>query len=278
MQIAQRIAGIAGFERLAANPGHALALSQQFAVNEALNSLAPTSGMLGVNGPPGTGKTTMLRDILAGNVVERARRLGAMEDPNDAFTDTTHQWTAEGGHPRRVRELRPDLTGFEMVVASANNAAVQNVTDEIPAAKAIDERWRGRADYLGDIATEIRRAAQDLDGKAAKGPPPTAWSLVAARLGRKRNRSAFHSAFWFDEKEAANRPVEGDTPRMQTTLKRWRDGTRLHRSWAQARADLLDAEGKVDGLIRERRDAQDRLRRVPELTERLRALGETIDC
>jgi hypothetical protein len=263
--------------RWPANPKHALALSQQFAVNEVLNSLAPTTGILGVNGPPGTGKTTMLRDILAGNVVERARRLAAMQDAEDAFTDATHQWTAEGGHPRRVRQLRPDLTGFEMVVASANNAAVQNVTDEIPAVKAIDGSWRGRADYFGDIATEILRSAPDLDGKVSKGPPPTAWGLVAARLGRKRNRSAFHSAFWFDAKDQfTHRPVEGGVPRMQTTLKQWSDGTHQHKGWAQARADFLDAERRVDALIRERREAQERIRRVPELTERLRVRAESI--
>ncbi|HEY5879509.1 MAG TPA: ATP-binding protein [Nakamurella sp.] len=263
--------------RWPANPEHSLALSQQFAVNETLNSLAPTAGILGVNGPPGTGKTTMLRDILAGNVVERARRLAALQNAEAAFTDTTHQWTAEGGHPRRVRQLRPDLTGFEMVVASANNAAVQNVTDEIPAAKAIDESWRGNADYFGDIATEILRSAMDLDGKVTKGPPPTAWGLVAARLGRKRNRSAFHSAFWFDQNDpVTHRPVEGGVPRMQTTLRQWSDGTRQHKSWAQARDDFLDAERKVDVLIRERCEALERIGRVPELTERLRVLGESI--
>lgn len=261
--------------RWPAKPDHALALSQQFAVNRALNDLAPTAGLMGVNGPPGTGKTTMLRDILAGNVVERARQLAALAKPDEAFTDVTHRWMDGDGYPRIVRQLRPELTGFEMVVASANNAAVENVTTEIPARKAIEEPWRESADYFAEIATKVLREVPS-DDPASASAPPAAWGLVAARLGKKRNRSAFYSAFWFDEKEPKTKARSDGVPGMKTRLTRWRDGDDACKIWGQACDDFTKAEQRVDALILQRRQAQDRRQRLPQLVERERALAAVI--
>ena len=249
--------------RWPSNPEHGLALRQQFAVNRALVDLADTGGLMGVNGPPGTGKTTMLRDILAGNVVERARRLADLKSPDDAFTATMHCWQSGDGCRREVRQLQPTLTGFEMVVASANNAAVENISVEIPALGAIDGKWREDADYFADIASETLAASEVGEQKRedAEGTERKAWGLVVARLGSKQNRKAFRDAFWFDVTDLKGKRVPGTAPRMQTRLNQWQDGKVPRKNWWQARADFRWAERRVDDLLAQREAAQWRMER-----------------
>ena len=177
--------------RWPASPRASLYFSQQFAVNAAL---APSAEpILGINGPPGTGKTTLLRDLIAAVIVQRAQALAALERPELAFEETTGHWQT-AGYDRLISLWREELLGFEIVVASANNRAVENVTLEIPARSAVDPAWLGEADYFGDFAARL------LQDSHEKGVP--AWGLIAARLGSKRNRHRFVSKFWFSDKEA----------------------------------------------------------------------------
>ncbi|WP_273974991.1 hypothetical protein, partial [Serratia ureilytica] len=61
-----------------------MVLLQQAAVNAARAELNDAPGIIGVNGPPGTGKTTLLRDIVVGCILDRATAMSGFNKPQDA--------------------------------------------------------------------------------------------------------------------------------------------------------------------------------------------------
>jgi len=61
------------------------ALMQQVAINMGISDTNQIGKIFSVNGPPGTGKKTLLKEIIASNIVERAKIMCEYENSDDAF-------------------------------------------------------------------------------------------------------------------------------------------------------------------------------------------------
>ena len=159
-----------------------LAMLQQCAVNLALGDLRQ-EGILAVNGPPGTGKTTLLRDVIAAIVTERAYALISFNDPESAFKHSG-QKLKRGNTFIHLYSLDDKVRGFEVVVASSNNRAVENVSAELPGMEAIAED--------ASALRYFKTVSDNLLGRES-------WGAIAAVLGNAANRASFRQNFWWDE-------------------------------------------------------------------------------
>ena len=140
-----------------------------------------------------------LADVIAAIIVNRAIELAELPSPGEAFTTAREQWQPVR-YSHTITTPNPRLTGFEIVVASSNNSAVENISTEIPGPKGIDGQWREAAatvDYFSQIAGD------------------DAWAMVAARLGNRANRTAFTQGFWWNKESGMQNALQQPAPDWQ---------------------------------------------------------------
>ncbi len=162
-------------------------LMQQLGINLAISN---EQKIFSVNGPPGTGKTTLLKEIVASNVIQRAILLSKFDKPDDALQKETFANPIDEFN-RTYYRLDCKVSAFGMIVASNNNAAVENISIELPKMIAKDRTGRftsanvnsSDSTYFADIAS------------ALLGEP--AWGLISARLGKKSNLSKLKDRLWW---------------------------------------------------------------------------------
>jgi len=117
--------------RFPSNSDFALSFMQQVAVNLALNA---GNNVLSVNGPPGTGKTTLLKDIFADLIVQQAAEIAFKS--NKKFEPILIYWKQA-----KFDVLSHSIAEKNIVVASSNNGAVQNIVNEMPKFKEISNEF-----------------------------------------------------------------------------------------------------------------------------------------
>ncbi len=191
-------------------------LMQQASINLAIHS---EDAITAVNGAPGTGKTTLLREIIADHVVKRAACLAKFSNPDMVFVQNSFQIDKQKCTYYSFRpEYAKRITKYAIVLASSNNNAVENVSKQLPLTESLDKQlWATEDDELAKVGQlfslenapqeHIVRKMFEKEGQprekitvpdiyfselAEKLLREPCWGLISAPMGKRSNVLAFY--------------------------------------------------------------------------------------
>jgi len=187
--------------RFPSYPEHALSFMQQVAVNIVLNE---KETMRSVNGPPGTGKTTLLRDVIAELIVNQANEICCLSR-KDMEKNISYK------NNRFIGKLSTEISDKSVVIASSNNGALQNVVNQLPQLNQIADEFREtilEADYFTNTANE--NVNKKNNEQILEGITESKWGTFSIEGGNYQNRQnlfqSLKSIDYFLEKEYVSNP------------------------------------------------------------------------
>lgn len=177
--------------RFVNNTGYALSLMQQVAVNLAAGH--DNQSIRSVNGPPGTGKSTLLKDIFGDLAVKQAISIAELRDKYIKGSDETIYYKKAS-----IGILPKEISDNNIVLASSNNGALQNIVNELPLLKEVDGELLEElkeVDYFKDISNNAFSIEEVKDGygrehneiRIDREKEEKFWGLFSLEGGKKEN-------------------------------------------------------------------------------------------
>lgn len=167
---------------------------QQVAINLLIGY--DSNNMRSVNGPPGTGKTTLLRDVFSELLVKQSYEIIQLKNKKIAGNDETVYWES-GSYKASIGVLPSQIAENGIIVASSNNGAVKNIVDELPLISEIDEslvKDLKEIDYFKDISNSkvstkwVKENGKNIEKlESEKNSEEKFWGLFSLEGGRSEN-------------------------------------------------------------------------------------------
>jgi len=165
---------------------YGLYTAQLGAINTIFSNLREGKGIQGINGPPGTGKTTLLFDVIAEIIVDRAKIISEIGPKLFIKHEIIKKETFEYNYYTLNEKLQKN---FGIVVASNNNKAVENISKVLPSKSKIDTKTF-EADYFSEFSKSL------IDNENSQNNENNSWGILATALGNSTNKSRFKNNFW----------------------------------------------------------------------------------
>lgn len=180
--------------RFPSNIQFAPSFMQQVAINLSIGY--DSNNMRSVNGPPGTGKTTLLKDIFSELLLKQSYEIIQLKNKKIAGNDETVYWES-GSYKASIGVLPSQIAENGIIVASSNNGAVKNIVDELPLISEIDESLAKdlkEIDYFKDISNSkvstkwVKENGKNIEKlESEKNSEEKFWGLFSLEGGRKEN-------------------------------------------------------------------------------------------
>ncbi|MEN5436538.1 AAA domain-containing protein [Sphingobacterium faecium] len=162
--------------------------AQQGAVQNILHELEE-GGVFSVNGPPGTGKTTLLKEVIANVIVKRADLILEVGVSKIFQPKVNSIGSKSSSFVNYYHELDSRFLGeYGIVVTGNNNTAVENISKELPKRDTDSYAEALNVGYFSEVADRLV-------------PGQKNWGILAAVMGNAKNRYQFIDNFWNDDKK-----------------------------------------------------------------------------
>ncbi|MDO5717741.1 MAG: AAA domain-containing protein [Tissierellia bacterium] len=135
-----------------------------------------------VNGPPGTGKTTLLKEIIAENIIKKAKFIADHENINSTIKKIS---TGSPKYYKNYYDLPEELKELGILIASNNNSAVENISLELPLSE--DVKAKDTLTGYFDVDKNENIYFTSLANKLFSEDDNKSWGLISATYGKINN-------------------------------------------------------------------------------------------